>query len=207
MIEKENLLSQIRLLLHHAGTPLSAYDIAYRLLSQRLQQADSVEQLRQRVLSVVIYSPLELLFHQGKVKLAIWTNAQKPTVQALHRVFCQLLSSDLPGLSDWHQPAMLSLLLYRFTSEHYPEILDGQLKYSFIIQHFTPPAWPEQLGEVMRTMSLPDSRMQRMSAFGAQFLPQVNPTTLYQMVQQVSAADMSGIEPLAFPSVFRKLFT
>ncbi|WP_092099535.1 hypothetical protein [Pontibacter chinhatensis] len=110
--DKESLLHQVRFILYDAGTPLSPYEIAYRLLTTKMQSSGSVELLRQQVCRVVAASPLHLLQHRGLIRIASWSDSMKQTVVTVQRAYTAALTPDQEDLPEWYQPVLLSLLCY-----------------------------------------------------------------------------------------------
>lgn len=207
MPENENLLHQIRFILYDAGTPLSAYEIAYRLLSARLQTSDSVELLRQQVCLVAVHSPLYLLFHRGLIKPADWPESLKQTVVAVHKAYYNALAPDHEDLPEWYQPVLLSLLCYKYLSDVDEMCIEGQCRFEFVLLHNRPPQWPMQLAEALQTINLSDLKVQAVFKYASQVMESINAATLYHIVQQVQDASLLMAEPFAFVPVVRKLFS
>lgn len=207
MPDNDSLLHQIRFILYDAGTPLSAYEIAYRLLTTRLQSSESVELLRQQVCRLAATSPLQLLQHRGLIRAANWPTSLKQTVVAVHRAYTFALSSEHEDLPEWYQPILVCLLCYRFLSETGDNALAEQNRFSFVLQHSTPSQWPPQFSEVLQATTLSESKAQDLFAYASIHIQTVNASFLYQVMQQVQGADFSGAAPFAFIPVVRKLFS
>jgi hypothetical protein len=206
MPDNDSLLHQIRFILFDAGTPLSTYDIAYRLLTARLQTADSVELLSQQIDRIVACSPLHFLQHSGLVKAASWPIAFEPTVLALHKAYHTVLAPDYEDLPEWYQPILVSLLCYRYFSEVEERLIPEQCRFLFVIKHHQPQYWPQQLAEALQTVVVPDTRLHDLFTYACLQLPTIAPATLYQMVLQVQDVCLTETEPFAFIPVVRKLF-
>jgi hypothetical protein len=206
MPDNDNLLHQIRFILYDAGIPLSPYEIAYRLLTTKLQTSESVELLRQQVCRLVAASPLYLLQRHGLVRTVKWPEGLRQTVMAVHRAYTAALTSDYEDLPEWYQPVLIGLLCYRYFSEIDDKAIVDQSRFCFVLQHSTPTQWPQQLSEVMRVVTLSDPKLQSLFTYTSLHLPDINPAFIYQVVQQVQCVSLSDTASFAFIPVVRKLF-